>query len=197
MERTALVYEQIIRRILIVLLILGATSALPSAGYAGSVAASHPVHAATPLQAVQIVLRPFDPRNHGKYNFTNCTTLSPRSHPNLTCPETLRLRHYLSVRRLPIGDSGLPFCRCQSGPYSVRVGAVRYNNGRVARVDVRWDFGRARSSPSQRMHSTKAMDTFVVLHEANIWLVDDEYCAGRPATSVYQGVTGESPCYRR
>lgn len=187
MNRTKLPYIAIAYFALTAALLVQSTSA------AGSLTASRPIHAGTAMQAVKMVLRPYDPRNHGKYNFSNCTTLSPRLYPNLTCPETPRLLHYLAFRRLPMNDSGLPFCRCQSGPYSVRLSTVRYNNGRVASVDVRWDFGPTRSSPSPK----KATDTFVVLHEAGIWLVDDEYCAGRPATSVYKGIAGQSPCYRR
>ena len=55
--------------------------------------------------------------------------------------------------------------------------------------------GPTRSSPSQRMHFIKTTDTFVVRHQAGSWLVDDEYCAGRPATSVYNGVAGQRPCF--
>ena len=184
-------------RMLVITSLAATVVAMPSTGYAGSASADHPIRATTALQAVRILLRPFDPNNDGKFNFGNCTNLSPKLHPDLVCPETARLRHYLSVRRLPMGDSGLPFCRCQSVPFSVRVAAVRFNNGRLARVDVHWVFGPTRSSPSQRMHFIKTTDTFVVRHQAGSWLVDDEYCAGRPATSVYNGVAGQRPCFMR
>jgi hypothetical protein len=166
--------------------------ALPASA-AGSSIGHHSVHAGTARQAVKMVLRPYEPRNNGTYNFSNCTAVSPRLHPDLTCPETPRLLHYLAVRQLPRSDSGLPFCRCQSGVYAVRVMPVQFNNGHVARVDARWDFGPAGATPSH----TYATDTFVVLRQAGGWLVDDEYCAGRPATSVYRGIAGQSPCYRR
>ena len=106
MNRTKVRYITTASFALTTALIVQSTSA------AGSVVGRHPAHAATALQAVKMVLRPYDPRNHGEYNFSNCTTLSPRRYPNLTCPETSRLLHYLSVRRLPTSDSGLPFCRC-------------------------------------------------------------------------------------
>ena len=186
MNRTALGYVTVASFALTAALFVQSTSA------AGNSTGRHPAHAGTARQAVTMALRPYDPRNHGKYNFSNCTTLSPRLHPNLTCPETPRLLHYLLVRRLPRSESGLPFCRCQSGVDAVQVMPVRFNNGRVARVDARWDFGPAGSTPSH----TYATDTFVVLRQAGGWLVDDEYCAGRPATSVYRGIAGQSPCYR-
>jgi hypothetical protein len=127
-------------------------------------------YAGTPLQAVRIVVRPYIASG---YNFANCTRLSPRLYPNLICPETARLRHWLRVRRLPVGSSDLPFCRCQSAARAVQLRQVD-NNGRVAHVNAAWNLGPGSFT-----------DTFVVVHSSSGWLVDDEYCAGRPRTSVY------------
>jgi hypothetical protein len=152
--------------------------------HAGAASAARPVHAATALQAVRVMMRPYDMVG---YNFTNCTTKSPRRNPGLTCPETPRLLHWLAVRRLPVGDSGLAFCRCQSPPRAVRVWQLD-NNGHMAHVAVRWMFGQA-GSPR-----TISTDTFVVLHRSIGWLIDDEYCTGHPWTSVYRGAAGAAPC---
>lgn len=155
--------------------------------FACGTAQARPVHASSARQAVRIILRPYVTPG---YNFSNCTRQSPRRTPSLTCPETARLRRWLRVRRLPPDDSGLPFCRCQSSPRTARIVDVHRLNRTLTRVDVRWDFGANRSS---HLYAT---DTFVVVHRPDGWLIDDEYCSGRPRTSVYEGVAGETPCYR-
>lgn len=149
---------------------------VPATTYAGDT--RNTTHAATPLQAVRMVVRPYFVPG---YTFANCTKLSPRVHPNLTCPETARLRRWLHVRRLPMGDSGLPFCRCQSGARTVQIRLLE-SNGRVAHVNAWWDLGPGSFT-----------DTFVVVRQGAGWLVDDEYCGGRPQTSVYTSA-GASPC---
>jgi hypothetical protein len=155
---------------------LTVSAILPATIYAG-LAPKSP-SAATALQAVRMVVRPYVTPG---YNFANCTRLSPRLYPNLICPETARLRHWLRVRRLPMGSSGLPFCRCQSAPRTVQVWLLD-NNSRVAHVNTYWNLDRSSFT-----------DTFVVVHGSNGWLVDDEYCAGRPGTSVYTSA-GAVPC---
>lgn len=130
----------------------------------------------TPVEAVRAVVRPYYVPG---YNFANCTARSPRLYPLLTCPETARLRRRLGRHRLPF--SGLPFCRCQSGPRTVRLRLIS-NHGGVARVDARWEMG-----------PTSFTDTFMVVRRAAGWLVDDEYCLNRPATSVYTA-RGDAPC---
>jgi hypothetical protein len=149
---------------------------VPATTYAGPAPKSP--FAATALQAVRMVVRPYVTPG---YNFANCTRLSPRLYPNLMCPETARLRHWLRVRHLPMGSSGLPFCRCQSPARTVQLRLLD-NNGRVAHVNTYWNLDRSSFT-----------DTFVVVYGSNGWLVDDEYCAGRPGTSVYTSA-GAVPC---
>ena len=134
--------------------------------------------AVTPVLAVLAVVRPYYVPG---YSLANCSRSSPRLHPGIECPETARLRHWLRVRRLPMQESSLPFCRCQSGPRTTRIRQVA-NTGRVARVNVWWDRGVASFT-----------DTFVVVRGPAGWAVDDEYCLGRPATSVYTKA-GSAPC---
>lgn len=130
----------------------------------------------TALQAVQAVVRPY---YLAGYSFANCSTRSPRTFPALTCPETPRLQRRLREWRGI--DTGLAFCRCQSSPRTVRIWQVD-NNGRVAHVDVWWN-----------LDGGAFTDTFVVLHTRRGWLVDNEYCVGRPGTSVYLRA-GQEPC---
>ncbi|GAC1522971.1 MAG: hypothetical protein NVS2B16_31050 [Chloroflexota bacterium] len=137
-------------------------------------AATERVAATTALRAVRVVVHPYFVAG---YNFSNCTRRSPRLYPSLTCPETARLRRRLESRR-PI--EGLPFCRCESGPKTVRVWQIS-NDGRVALVNAYWNLGPGSFT-----------GTFVVRWN-NGWLVDDEYCAGRPATTIY-GSRGAVPC---
>ena len=134
--------------------------------------------AATASRAVLAVVRPYFVPG---YSMANCSKRSPRLLPTVVCPETARLRHWLQVRRLPMQESSLPFCRCQSGPRTVRIWQVS-NNGRLARVNAWWDRG-----------NVSFTDTFVVLRGPTGWEVDDEYCMGRPATSVYSRA-GSVPC---
>jgi hypothetical protein len=82
--------------------VLALSAVLPATSYAGPTPTSP--FAATPLQAVRIVVRPYVVPGE---TFANCTRLSPRLYPNLICPETARLRHWLRVRRLP--KSTTPF----------------------------------------------------------------------------------------
>jgi hypothetical protein len=161
-------------------LIAGAALALSALLPATTFASPTPKspYAATPLQAVRIVVRPYVAPG---YNFANCTKLSPRLYPKLICPETTRLRHWIQVRRLPVGSSGLPFCRCQSAARAVQLRSLD-NNGRTAHINASWNLGPGSFT-----------DTFVIVHGNSGWLVDDEYCAGRPRTSVY-GKAGAIPC---
>lgn len=145
-----------------------------------------PAHAAKPApsaaQAVRILVRPFyTPR----YALATCSTASPRVDPRSVCPVTNRLQRRLKAPR-HMGD-GIPLCRCQNPPRTVRLERVTLSNGRMAHVTVWWDFGPG----SYR-------STFVVIQQSGGgWLVDDEYCAGRPYTSVYNGIAGATPCYHR
>jgi hypothetical protein len=98
-----------------------------------------------------------------------------------TCPITARLRHWLLTH--PMGPSGCgpgacpppnvlgfdPICRCQQARGVLfRQFRLQFNNGHLARV-----LGLPRGL------------TFVVLHSADGWRVDDIYCAGRPKTTLY------------
>lgn len=169
--------RSIVRRMLLAMPVL-VLAVMPQVGYPAH-ARTAEGGAATPVRAVRTLLRPY---YISGYNFATCTKLSPRLHPNLTCPETPRLRHWLQVRRLPRAYSGPPFCRCQNPPRSIRLRQTG-NNGRIAHVNAVWNYG-----------PNSFTDTFVVLHRAGGWLVDDEYCAGRPGTSVYKGIAGQTPC---
>ena len=165
-----------IRSGLVVGAALALSAVLPATTHAGPTPKSP--DAATPARAVRIVVRPYVVPG---YNFANCTKFSPRLYPNLICPETARLRHWLQVRRLPMGFSGLAFCRCQSAARAVQLRLLN-NSGRIAHVNAWWNLDR-----------NSFTDTFAVVHGSSGWLVDDEYCAGRPGTSVYTRA-GAVPC---
>lgn len=132
----------------------------------------------SPLRAVERLTRPYDTPG---YNMATCSRVRPRQTNAPSCPETPRLRARLERPRGP--DTGLAFCRCQSAPRSIRLKVVR-KQGRTAWVNAWWDLG-----------SASFVDTFVVKQTARGWLVDDEYCAGRPRTTIY-GRAGLLPCHQ-
>ena len=127
---------------------------------------------ASPVSAVQATVRGYyDPR----YNMLTCSTELPmhRLTAYSTCPMTSRLRRLLN--HPPYRAGGLPFSRSQSGPRTVRVWQ-HSSNGGTAYVNAWWDFG-----------PQSFTTTFVLRHQGGAWLIDDEYCAGRPSTSIYRG----------
>jgi hypothetical protein len=130
----------------------------------------HPRGTATAMQAVSAVVRPFYRGVTG--------TCSPETGMVFTCPITLRLPRYLAEP----SASTVTFCRCQNPPTGTRSRQID-NTGRVAHVSVDWYYGGRIA-----LFST----TFVVLHGRMGWLVDDQDCAGRPGTSIYNPRAG--PC---
>lgn len=129
--------------------------------------------AATPIQAVATLLAPFaapgPPRGA-------CDAVTGRVQG---CPITPRLRYRLE--HFQAGENGNIVGRTQNPPRSLRWAQIG-NNGFVARVNTRWDYGASNSYAI----------TFVVARQDDGWRVDDAYCAGRPQTSIYNPPAG--PC---
>lgn len=156
-------------------LILAAVTAAAIGGLSAS-ASTERAAAASPVSAVQVTVRGYyDPR----YSMYTCSTEPPRHRLAAyeTCPMTSRLRRLLN--HPPYRAGGLPFSRSQSAPRTVRVWQ-RSSNGRTVYVNAQWDFG-----------AQSFITTFVVEHRGSAWLIDDEYCAGHPSTSIYRG---HQPC---
>jgi hypothetical protein len=132
----------------------------------------HPRGTATALQAVSAVVSPFWRHPH----------VSGTCHPDTgmvyTCPLTLRLLRYLA---LP-SAAAVSFCHCQNPPTSTRSRQID-ENGRMAHVNVGWYYG-GQAPP----YTT----TFALVRGGSGWLVDDQYCAGKPGTSIYR--TAVPPC---
>lgn len=128
--------------------------------------------AATPLAAVAALVGPMaTPESRAA-----CQAISGQV---AACPITPRLRYRL--QHYTRNENGNLVSRGQNPPRAVRY-AQRDNNGFVARVDTRWAYGA----------SNAYTITFVVARQDDGWRVDDAYCAGRPATSIYNPPTG--PC---
>ncbi len=107
------------------------------------------------------------------------------------CPITARLRAWLLAH--PIGPSGGfgarppqnvldgdPICRCQASI----VNAALHVDGVTTTS--------ARVTATIKYGLTPPRITFVVLHRAGSWRVDDAFCQGRPQTSIYR-LTRSSP----
>ncbi|MBV9278944.1 MAG: hypothetical protein JOZ41_02585 [Chloroflexi bacterium] len=144
-------------------------AALTMTAPAGARAAIHPAAgAATPVKAVSQLLAGFTMHRNAACN--------PVVGRLAACPITPRLRARVQHAR----ENGNILCRCQNPPTSVGI-SLADNNGRVAHVNSRWSYA-----------ANSFVMVWVVLHQAGGWLVDDSYCAGRPATTIYKKPAG--PC---
>jgi|GEM_PF-3462860 len=128
--------------------------------------------AATPEAAVSTLIKTLhDPTASG----AGCNALTGRVDD---CPITAKLRARL--QKPAPGENGNIVSRSQNPAQSVAVTLVE-NDGQTARVNTRWEYG-----------AGSYTITFVVVKEADGWLVDDSYCAGNPQTSIYNSPVG--PC---
>jgi hypothetical protein len=124
---------------------------------------------ATPVQAVAVLLESF----YRPLAQSTCQAITGRyAHCRITARLRYRLQH---PDRVP--GTVNPLCRCQNFIPAIRWAQVD-NNGFVAHVNTLWP-------------PTLAI-TFVVARQDDGWVVDDNYCAGRPATSLYHIPIG--PC---
>jgi hypothetical protein len=83
------------------------------------------------------------------------------------CPVTERLADTLK-------DPNTLLCRCQNGSTTREIAVIPErlpDGGGIVRVSM-WE-GRVRFD-------------LVVVHEGDEWLVDDQYCSGRPETSIHE-----------
>ncbi len=112
-----------------------------------------------------------------KYIPLTCSTQSPRAVGVwVTCPFTARFRLHVAHR-------GVQLCPEQFGPRTVKLHTVRIK-GATALIDARWDMGPQMSYVS----------TFVVVHVKRSWLVDNEYLAGKPSSSI-DNRGAKQPCH--
>jgi hypothetical protein len=143
---------------------------MPGSVYAAQSAQSKA--AGTPEQAVSVLVTPFFDASAGA---TGCNGVTGDI---AGCPVTARLLDRL--QHPTPQENGNILSRSQNPPRDVTVKVVD-NDGQTAHVDTRWGFGGGSYGI-----------TFVVLHQADGWLVDDTYCAGEPGTSIYNAPAG--PC---
>lgn len=98
--------------------------------------------------------------------FVGCDTLA-----NAECPLTARLRQRVD------SDSFVNLCRCQnaSGTREIEPLSERLEDGGgIVRVVL--------------YEGNTSYDLVVVADDSG-WLLDDQYCSGRPETSIYAGMT--------
>lgn len=133
-----------------------------------------------PVAAVRIVLRANGANGHAGLNpCSGSAIVAMFSVPG--CPLTPRLRARLATNPTSGPGGGAdPMCRCQNVT-SRSVYVVLQNNGATARVEARLFFG-----------ASAVNLTFALIDAGGRWLVDDTYCFGRPATSIYHSPVG--PC---
>lgn len=132
-----------------------------------------PVVASTPVRAVQTLLMPFY-APAAQHN--SCQALIGH---DATCPVSARLLYRLQ-NPLTYRENGNLICRCQNPPRAVHFKQID-GNGYIAHISTQWDYGTSSYSI-----------IFVAAHQNGGWAVDDSYCSGHPATSLYQPPTG--PC---
>lgn len=145
-------------------------TALPLAAPSSRAASGHATMAATPVQAVTVLVRPF---SGSRYNNAACNALKGRL---ADCPITPRLRQRLRTAN----ENGNLVCRCQNPPRWMR--AWLYSRrGSTAQVEVMWDYG-----------ATWYPMVFITVLRQGGWLVDDQYCTARPSTTIYHVPAG--PC---
>lgn len=129
--------------------------------------------AAAPLQAVQTLVNPFaTPGPAGGA----CNAVSGDVQG---CPITPRLLDRL--QHPTPAENGNIVSRSQNPPRGIDYKEID-NNGQTAHVNTRWFYGT----------DTAYNITFVAVKTAVGWQVDDSYCAGMPATSIYNAPVG--PC---
>ena len=160
-----------IRQVKLLSLALAASALLLLPLSAG--AAPNAVGASTPEEAVSIIVAPFYTPGQ---NDAACNALTGKLDG---CPLRPRLLDRLQHPIVGV-ETGNLISRSQNPPQTVRVSLID-NDGSMAHVDTRWDFGAGYYSI-----------TFVVIKEAGAWNIDDSYCTGHPQTSIYQSPTG--PC---
>ncbi len=143
-------------------------------GGGSALASGH--EAATPLEAVETLIKPF----HTPGNIPDaCNALTGQVR---ACPVTERLRNRLE-QPIPLQENGSLVSRSQNPPRGLRIMLVENTQDR-ALLNVRWTYG-LRGELSYTI-------TFVVQGQGGKWLVDDSYCAGQPETSVHNPPVG--PC---
>jgi hypothetical protein len=129
------------------------------------------VAAATPLEAVETLLKPF--YSQGASSST-CNALSGKFEG---CPITARLLNRLKNAT----ENGNIISRSQNPPQNITLSLVD-NDGQTAHVNTTWHIG-----------TGSYTITFVVVKVADGWQVDDSYCAGQPDTSIFSPPTGPCP----
>ena len=127
--------------------------------------------APTALLAVQVITKPL----LGHMIRRSCDTVRGTLSG---CPMTDRFRRAIDLKTRKVNANLV--CRCQNIASKVTY-RVMSNNGKKAGVNVAFFFG------SKLAYTI----TFVTIHKMTGWYVSDEYCAGRPATSIYRNV---GPC---
>ena len=140
-------------------------------------AAPNGAGAATPEAAVSTLIKALqDPAATG----VACNALTGQVDD---CPITARLRTRLQN---PVaGENGNLVSRSQNPPSAVSVAVIYLDsetNPRIAHVNTKWEFG-----------TSFYVITFVVVKQADGWLVDDSYCAGSPETSIYNSPVAPCP----
>ena len=151
-------------------MITGCLLATTGAGHGASRAAS--TGSWTPVRAVAALVGPMaTPGSQAA-----CQVISGEVE---ACPITSRLRYRLAHYQRD--ENGNIVSRAQNAPRAIRY-AQGASNSFVARVDTRWVYGASEAYTI----------TFVVVRQDDGWRVDDAYCAGRPATSIYNPPVG--PC---
>jgi hypothetical protein len=99
----------------------------------------------------------------GPLTFVSCDNLVDRE-----CPFTERLQ-------ARVADPNVDMCRCQNSSTTREIEPLqgrRSDGGGIVRVSV--------------FNGGLVHDLVVVRSPDGGWLVDDEYCAGRPDTSIYE-----------
>ena len=101
------------------------------------------------------------------------------SYSSAACPITSHLRHRLKAVREPFS----PLCRCQAVPQKVSYQLYAYNDAHtIAYVITGWYY---RGKLSYKI-------TWQVVKSARRWLVEDSWCTGRHASTLY--TSSISPC---
>lgn len=136
-------------------------------GHGGAIAAV----AASPSQTVWLLVSPFLAGPTGK------ASCDPVTGKTATCPLTSRARAQFNKA----SQQANAFCRCQNTPTKITLGKTRLK-GTSAQVDTNWFFG---GKLAYRL-------TWVTVHRGGKWLVNDQFCTGRPKTTVYKLPAG--PC---
>ncbi len=132
--------------------------------------------AATPLEAVETLIKPF--YTPGNIPDT-CNALTGQVR---ACPVTERLRNRIEQSNQS-GETGNLVSRSQNPPQGLSFMVVEETQERVL-LNVRWTYG----SQGELSYTI----TFVVQGQGSKWLVDDAYCAGQPESSVHNPSVG--PC---